>query len=188
MSPTTTAERHLRADARRNRDKILVAAEAAFRAQGLAVQMEDIARRADVGVGTLYRHFPTKEALVVELSTRRFGTCIAQAEKALESSDGWAAIESFVNTNAEQMSRDVGLRDTFTAAGKDDERCRGERRQLERRLADLLDRARDEGGLRPDVTAQDVQALMCGLSGAIASGGDWRKLARIILAGLRSPS
>src|SRR4249919_1027172 len=87
------AERHQRADARRNREKIIAAAEIAFRELGTAVQMEDIARRAKVGVGTLYRHFPTKEHLVAELATHCFSGCISEAETALATVDVWAAIE-----------------------------------------------------------------------------------------------
>ncbi|MGH8774348.1 MAG: TetR/AcrR family transcriptional regulator [Jiangellaceae bacterium] len=189
---TTTAptappsERHLRADARRNRAKIVEIAIEAFRQQGTAVQMEDIARRAAVGVGTLYRHFPTKEALVTELANRRFGGCIAAADTALGRSDAWSAIECFIFANAEQMATDAGLRDTLVATGKDDTLCRFERGRLEERMSVLLDRARADGAVRADVGVQDIQALMRGLSAAIAGGGDWRRLASIVLAGLRA--
>ena len=124
------AERHQRADARRNREKILAAAEVAFRELGTAVQMEDIARRAEVGVGTLYRHFPTKEHLVAELATHRFSGCISEAEMALATVDVWAAIECFVYRNAEQMATDAGLRDTFMAACQSGGIWAGERDRL----------------------------------------------------------
>lgn len=182
-----TAERHLRADARRNRDKILTAAEAAFRELGSAVQMEDVARRAGVGVGTLYRHFPTKEVLVAELSTYRFAGCIATAEAALEEADAWSALEGFVYSNADLMAVDAGLRDALITSRKDATLCRGQRGALEARMAMLLDRGRAEGSVRSDVQVEDLQALMCGLSAAIAGGGDARRLASIVLAGLRAP-
>jgi AcrR family transcriptional regulator len=180
-----SGERHLRADARRNRDKILAAAESAFRDQGTAVQMEDIARRASVGVGTLYRHFPTKEALVAELATHRFSGCVADAETALATADPWSAIECFVYSNAEQMATDAGLRDTLALAGMDERVCTRERERLEQRLGVLFERAHADGSLRTDVGVPDIEALMCGLSAAIARGGDWRRLASIVLAGMR---
>jgi len=180
-------ERHLRADARRNRERILAAAEAAFRELGTAVQMDDVARRAGVGVGTLYRHFPTKEALVEELATLRVTGCIAQAETAIAMADAWAAVECFVYSNAEQMASDAGLRDSLAAVGRDQMMCRLERGRLEERLGIVLDRARAAGTLSADVTVHDVQSLMTGLSAAIAGGGDWQRLARIVLAGLRAP-
>lgn len=182
----TSAERHQRADARRNREKILAAAEAAFQELGAAVQMEDIAHRAEVGVGTLYRHFPTKEQLVAELATHRFSNCISEAETALETDDVWGAIECFVYSNAEQMATDAGLRDTFMAACQTDGICAAERDRLTQRVAALLDRAQTHGSVRKDVTLDDVQALMCGLSAAIAGGGDWRRLASVMLGGLRA--
>jgi AcrR family transcriptional regulator len=181
------AERHQRADARRNREKILAASEIAFRELGTAVQMEDIARRAEVGVGTLYRHFPTKEHLVAELATHRFSGCISEAETALETADVWAAIECFVYRNAEQMATDAGLRDTFMAACQSGGIWADERDRLNQRLTALLERAQTHGAVRKDVTINDVQALMCGLSAAIAGGGDWRRLASVVLAGLHAP-
>ena len=181
------AERHQRADARRNREKILAAAETAFRELGTAVQMEDVARRAEVGVGTLYRHFPTKDHLVAELATHRFTGCISEAEIALATADPWAAIECFVYRNAEQMATDAGLRDTFMAACQAGGIWADERDRLNRRLAALLERSQTNGSVRQDVTIDDVQALMCGLSAAIAGGGDWRRLASVMLAGLHAP-
>ena len=181
------AERHQRADARRNREKIIAAAEIAFRELGTAVQMEDIARRAKVGVGTLYRHFPTKEHLVAELATHCFSGCISEAETVLATVDVWAAIECFVYRNAEQMATDAGLRDTFMAACQSGGIWADERDRLNQRLATLLERAQANGNVRQDVTLGDVQALMCGLSAAIAGGGDWRRLASMMLAGLHAP-
>jgi len=180
-------ERHQRADARRNREKILAAAESAFREQGTAVQMEDVARRAEVGVGTLYRHFPTKDHLVAELATHRFTGCISEAELALATADAWAAIECFVYRNAEQMATDAGLRDTFRAACQAGGIWADERDRLNRRLAALLEQAQTNGSVRQDVTIDDVQALMCGLSAAIAGGGDWQRIASVMLAGLHAP-
>ena len=84
-------ERPLRADARRNREKVLTAARDVFSEHGRDAQMDDVARRAGVGVGTVYRHFPTKEALIEALMVAAFEAIAAQAEAALEIEDPWEA-------------------------------------------------------------------------------------------------
>ena len=81
---STMIRKPLRADARRNREKVVAAASAAFAESGLDAQVEDIARRAGVGVGTLYRHFPTKEALVVALADEHFERIAETIEAALD--------------------------------------------------------------------------------------------------------
>ena len=78
-----------RADARRNRERVLAAARAQFAANGLEAQIDDIARAADVGVGTVYRHFPTKEALLQALAADRFTRLAEWAREALEAPDAW---------------------------------------------------------------------------------------------------
>ena len=78
------AEKPLRADARRNREKVLAAARAVFAEQGVDAQMDDVARRADVGVGTVYRHFPTKDALLNALTDELFAVIAAHARELLD--------------------------------------------------------------------------------------------------------
>src|ERR1044071_6160977 len=87
-----TEERPLRADARRNREKVLAAARAVFSEHGREAQMDDVARRAGVGVGTVYRHFPTKEALIEALMVDSFKSIAAEAERALDIEDPWEAL------------------------------------------------------------------------------------------------
>ena len=85
------ADRPLRADARRNRERVIAAARAVFAEHGRDAQMDDVARRAGVGVGTVYRHFPTKEALLVALALDAFERVVAEARRALENPDPWEA-------------------------------------------------------------------------------------------------
>ena len=87
------AEKPLRADARRNREKVLAAARAVFAEQGVDAQMDDVARRADVGVGTVYRHFPTKDALLNALTDELFDVIAAHAREMLELDDPWEAFK-----------------------------------------------------------------------------------------------
>lgn len=189
------ADRRLRADAQRNRDRIIEAAEHAFRTTGASVQMEEIARAAGVGIGTLYRHFPTKEALVAELIAARMRASVEEAEAALAERDAWAALEGFVRGVAEQMTTDVGLRDVIAGShGLDTEAlvkwksCAAARDCLRERMNALLERARADGSLRADVTDKDFNALICGMSAAISQGSDWRLVADIVLRGVRAPA
>src|SRR6202043_1828627 len=102
------AERPLRADARRNRERILESAKAVFAEFGAEAQMDDVARQAGVGVGTVYRHFPTKEALLVELVREKFRLFAARAREALEQ-DGepFAIFEDLLRSNAGTMAGDA---------------------------------------------------------------------------------
>src|SRR3954465_2303509 len=85
------APRPLRADARRNRERVITAAGAVFAEHGRDAQMDDVAKRAGVGVGTVYRHFPTKEALIEALAMDRFERILAAGREALLNPDAWAA-------------------------------------------------------------------------------------------------
>src|SRR5215211_6632834 len=102
-------ERPLRADARRNREKVLEAARAVFSEHGRDAQIDDVARRAGVGVGTVYRHFPTKEALIEALMVAAFESIAAHAQAALEVEDPWEAFSSVLWRGAEIMSADRAL-------------------------------------------------------------------------------
>ena len=174
-----------RADARRNRERILQAARTAFADRGQDVQMDEIAGRAGVGVGTVYRHFPTKEALVLELVRESVGGCIEAAAAALEHEDPWEAVESVVRDNAQNMARNRGLRDAMAGVDFPDD-CPWEDSQLRGHAAALIERAQSAGAMRAGITVDDYQALMCGLAAAIASGGDPERQSEFALAGLRA--
>ena len=106
----------LRADPRRNREKVLAAAaRAVFSEHGRDAQMDDVARRAGVGVGTVYRHFPTKEALIEALMVAAFEAIAAQAEAALEIEDPWEAFTSVLWAGAEIMAADRALSEVFAS-------------------------------------------------------------------------
>src|ERR671929_2362335 len=110
-----TEERPLRADARRNREKVLAAARAVFSENGRDAQMDDVARRAGVGVGTVYRHFPTKEALIEALVVDAFETIAAHAHDALAIEDPWEAFTSVMWRGAEVMAGDRALSEVFAS-------------------------------------------------------------------------
>jgi AcrR family transcriptional regulator len=184
--PPVEETRPQRADARRNRERILQAASTAFADRGQDVQMDEIAEHAGVGVGTVYRHFPTKEALVLELVRESVGGCIEAAAAALEREDPWEAVESVVRDNAQNMARNRGLRDAMAGVDFPDD-CPWEDSQLRGHAAALIERAQSAGAMRAGITVDDYQALMCGLAAAIASGGDPERQSEFALAGLRAP-
>src|SRR3954462_10863411 len=95
-APARPAKPALRSDAQRNRDRIVAATRAAFQERGLDVGVDEIARRAGVGMGTLYRHFPTKDALIDAIVDARFAELITAAEAALEAPDAWDGFDAFL--------------------------------------------------------------------------------------------
>jgi AcrR family transcriptional regulator len=179
------SQRRLRADAQRNRDRILQAARAGFSEDGAEIQMEAIARRAGVGIGTLYRNFPTKHALMAEISRQWLTEHTEAVAKALRIEDPWEAVVAVIQRTAEAMGRDAGLREVFgdlPAA----QMCPIECSALEEQLATLLSRAQEAAAMRDDVTVADFQALICGLSVSIERGLHWRRSASVLLQGLRA--
>ena len=183
-SPATEA-RPQRADARRNRQLILVAARDAFAEAGRDVQMPDVARAAGVGVGTLYRHFPAKEDLVRALVRDKVQSGIETAREALTHEDPWEAIEWLVHQSAAKMALSRGLRDAMSVIDFGDDNP-WNTEDARRCAAAVLDRARDASAIRTDLTVDDWQALMCGLSAAIATGADAARQAEFVLAGIRN--
>jgi AcrR family transcriptional regulator len=188
---SVTEPRHLRADAARNRSKILEAAKAAFSERGLETQMEDIARRAEVGVGTLYRHFPTKDALVRALIVDKMERMAEVAKAALEDEDAdpWEAFAGVLWKGAEQQLRDRAL--TQVVASQPQEAFRSaleDETQLSVRMAELLDRAKAAGVARQDVDADDIPIVMCGLAAVVQNGRDWERYLSLMLDGFRNSS
>ena len=181
-----TDERPLRADARRNRERILAAAREACAAHGENVQIDDVARSAGVGVGTVYRHFPTKEALIQALVAEKFGVTTQNIRAALEIEDPWEGFCAAMRTNAEVMAADAGLRDALIRLGPLARNTDAER-ELHALAGELVRRAQEAGELRDDVTADDIGALMAGLCTTMAHPElDWRRHLDLLLDGLRA--
>ena len=157
---TVPAKPPLRRDAQRNRDRILAATRAAFQERGLEVGVDEIARRAGVGMGTLYRHFPTKDALIDAVVDARFAELTAAAEEALEAADAWDGFAGFLAAAVRLQATDRGFKDALAARGRDERRVKAARRRLHAVIERLVARAREEGALRGDIAAEDVSVLL----------------------------
>jgi AcrR family transcriptional regulator len=184
------AERPLRRDAERNRQRILAAAAEVFSERGLDATLDEIARAAGVGVGTVYRRFPDKETLVAELFKDRVDALVTVAEDALAAPDPWQGLASYIEYSTAAMARDQGLRQMmmFGTYGRD-QVCYA-RDQMRPVITKLVERAQASGELRPDFTATDVKmiAFMLGsISDYAASVAPevWRRYLAMLLDGLR---
>jgi AcrR family transcriptional regulator len=187
IDTTPPSERPLRADARRNRERIVAAARAVFTRQGGDAQIDDIARAAGVGVGTVYRHFPHKEALLGELLVERFRLMADNAERALEIEDPWEAFAWMLRTNAQFCAGEVGVQQALVRGPDAWEYAAPAIERLRDTATKLIVRAQRAGVMRPDFSVDDIPMLMAGLTTTMAAPGyDWRRHLEIILAGIRA--
>jgi AcrR family transcriptional regulator len=183
-------DKPLRADALRNRQRVLEIAQEVFATEGLAVPIDEIARRAGVGVGTLYRHFPTKEALYAAVVLRRLEDAVANAQARMRSPDPGAAFFGFVERLVNEGSSKKDLIEALGAIDSDLKATLGDAKlELKAALAKLLARAQRAGSVRKDATVLDVFALVRGPFAAIGREADPEARARllnIVCDGLRA--
>ena len=149
----------LRADAQRNLGRVLEAAAEVFAERGPAASVDEIARRAGVGHGTVFRRFPTKDSLVAAVMCKRLEEFAACAEELLERPDSAAAFEEFIWDIAERYARDCALFEGATQCAEVPEFAEAKQR-LERVVERLVVRAQEQGALRRDIAAQDVLVLV----------------------------
>jgi AcrR family transcriptional regulator len=184
-SDSLTDTRPVRADARRNRERVLDGAREALAEHGLDAQMDDIAARAGVGVGTVYRHFPTKDALFDALVSERWRSLAEAAAPAFDADDPWEGLKDYLWRCA-YMHRDNRAWGQLAAAsplefGKE------EQQELLRVTGELVERAKKAGQVREDLTGQDIGMLMCGTCGVMQTTGDdrWERFFEVAVEGLR---
>lgn len=183
--------RALRADARRNRQAVIDAAKRLFAEVGLEAQMPDLARAANVGVGTVYRHFPTKDQLIAAIATEHFDRIAQKAREELESADAWQGLCDFIRFSIQVQADDRGLCEVM-GSRPDLMDSAARAAGLVELSAELVTRAQRSGQLRPDIEWQDIPMIACGLGhvthgGPPPSAGRWPRLVEIILDGLRAP-
>jgi len=191
-----TATRPLRADAERNRQRILEAARTLFAERGVDVSVDDIAAAAGVGVGTFYRRFPDRESLVEAIFVSKLERVAQTAREALRIADPWDAFRSFVVDVARMHARDRGLKDVLLCSERGREQVAEARAVIRPLAAELLERAQAAGALRDDVAAFDIPMIFQAVS-AIAdmtrdvSPDYFERLLTLIVDGLareRTPS
>ena len=183
-------ERPLRRDAERNRQRILKAASEVFTERGLDVSLDEVARHAGVGVGTVYRRFGTKEDLVEALFVERIEQVAALAEQAAGAPDPWSGLECFMERTSELLADDVGLRQMLMFATYGGDKTWYARQRNAPLVTRLVERAQAAGQLRSDVRATDIPFLIFVLSEAAqfarrASPEIWRRYLTLFLDGLR---
>ncbi len=188
----TTATRPMRADARRNRESILAAARELFASSSPDVQIDDVARLAGVGVGTVYRHFPDKHALMGALVRERFALFNERLRRAVAEGEDepFESLASALRDNAASVAGDAATRFAMMSGGERVFEYAGEEKEEFLRLARrLVLRARRAGELRPDFQAGDIPMVMCGVCATIDRSGpgwSWRRHLELLIDGMRA--
>ena len=184
-------DRVLRADARRNREAVIAAAKRLFADEGLDAQMPDVAKAAKVGVGTVYRHFPTKEDLIAALAAERFERLAETAREGIAAEDPWEGLCDFIRFSAQIQADDRGLCEVMGSRPEvmaDSAYAVG----LDELCVRLVKRAQRSGDLRKDLDWEDIPMIACSL-GRITPAeqgpavGRWPRLVEILIDGLRAP-
>jgi AcrR family transcriptional regulator len=171
----------MRADARRNRQRVLDVAQAVFAAEGLDVPIDEIARRAGLGVGTLYRHFPTKEALLEAILVGRMEGIIEQARSLEAARDPGEAFFAFLASMGEEGVSKKDLIEALARAGFDLKRAKDAKKEMKATVGKLLERAQKAGAVRKDVAVEEVLSLVSAAFSAIDRyGGDAKSRARLL--------
>jgi AcrR family transcriptional regulator len=182
--------RPLRADAERNRRRLLDAAAVVFAERGLDASVAEIAKRAGVGQGTVFRRFPSKEHLVAAILADRIDELIASAQRQLEAGDPGEGLRTFLYDGAELQARDRGFFQGVASMSMDDEALHDKHTELIEATRGLVSRAQAAGAVRDDVTAEDVVLLW----GAICQGAApldavdpnlWRRYVDLVFDALR---
>lgn len=187
------AVRPLRADARRNRERVLQAAVAVFAEQGADASVAEIARRAGVGAGTLFRHFPTKHALLLATLELGFDDVQDAIARAATMNDAWEGLVHVLTVCAEIQARDRAFLESVGPELFREPSLQRRNNERMEHLSALLQRARAAGAVRDDLRAEDVPFLLSAVGGATGkchAGAEtspdlWRRYLGIVLDGMR---
>jgi AcrR family transcriptional regulator len=180
-----------RSDAKRNRERIVSSARELFALSGVDASTREIAGRAGVGVGTLYRHFPERADLVDAVLAESFEELIALAESALAEPDPWRGFTRFLEEALMLHGRNRGLKDVVETHAHGRTQAQAMRRKLRPLVARLVARAQEDGSLRSDFTPQDIALVFWSTDRVIELAGDaapdvWRRHLGFVLDGLRA--
>ncbi|WP_326798915.1 TetR/AcrR family transcriptional regulator [Streptomyces sp. NBC_01808] len=181
--------RPLRRDAELNRQRILRAGREVFAARGLQATLNDVAHHAGLGVGTVYRKFPDKQALAECVFAEELGEIAAMARQALEEDDGFAALSGFLERSLERAARNRGLRELMRNGTVEGAEVARARQEIASHSESLVARARAQGTLRDGVTEADIAPIAAMIDAVMALPGpseQWRRYLAVILDGLRA--
>ncbi|MFG3227937.1 TetR/AcrR family transcriptional regulator [Kitasatospora sp. NPDC048194] len=181
----------LRRDAQRNRDQLLAAAREMFSRHGLDVPLDQIAKEAGVGNATLYRHFPTREALIAEVFADAGAALAAAGQEALAAEDAWTALEHYFARIFELVAADRGINDLVTQAIPAIPGMMEISRGHAVTVGALIARAQQQGTMRPDVVTMDLLFLLGPLCRALPAATElrpdlWRRYLALLLDGFRA--
>ncbi len=184
-------ERPLRKDAERNRQRILAAADEVFTERGLEVSLDEVARHAGVGVGTVYRRFTDKDELVATLFAAHVNDIADKAEQALEMPDPWEALVWFLHQMVTKMADNVGLRQLILYASYAEHHVAYARQTMFPRVHTLIERAKATGQARADLAPTDVPFIALMLSTATEYAQQtrpeiWRRYLTLLTDGMCS--
>lgn len=173
--------RPLRADAERNRDRILIAAKEVFAELGLEASTNEVARRAGVGVATLFRRFPTRDELIEAVFAPKMEAYAAAAQAALEAEDPWRGFCDFIERVCAMQAEDQGFADVLTLTFPMSKALRAERDASAQALVKVIERAQAAGKLRADFVHQDIPLILMANAGVVtatrgAAPDAWRRL------------
>ena len=162
----------LRADAERNRQMLLQAAREVFAEQGLEASSKEIARRAGVGIATLFRRFPTRQDLLVATFGTKLAAYTEAIDRALKDPDPWWGFCHYLITITSMQRGDRGFRDIVTLAFPAAPELRAQRDRVYRGVAELIEKAKATGRLREDFLPEDVPLVLMANAGVVAATAD----------------
>ncbi|HTU15968.1 MAG TPA: helix-turn-helix domain-containing protein [Solirubrobacterales bacterium] len=186
-----TDERPLRADAQRNRRRILDAAAEVFAVHGLDAGLDQIAEHAGLGVGTVYRRFPDKNALIDELFEARLAEFVSVAEECAAMEDAWTGLTTFIARGSLLQGRNIGMRELLLGPGLDRKLVHKPRALLQPLVSGMVDRAKASGKLRADFDVLDVPIAEMMLAQVIDVTGEfapdaWKRHYTLVIDGMRA--
>jgi AcrR family transcriptional regulator len=185
------ATKTLRSDAQRNRERLVASARELFAAAGLDVSVEEITHHAGVGMGTLYRHFPTKDELIDAVLEESFAEIVRLAEDAEAAEDAWLGLTTFLEGALELHGHHRGIKDMIASRQHGSVRADAMRARLRPLLRRVIARAQEQGALRADFRPEDLPLVFWSAGRVIETTADvapevWRRYLAFVLDGLRA--
>lgn len=180
----------LRSDARRNRERLIASARELFAREGVEVSVEEITHHAGLGMGTLYRHFPTKDELIDAVLEDTFADVLRYAEEGAAAADAWQGLISFFERVSEMHAKNRGFKDVIASRGHG-ARAEEMRKRVHPLVTQMIARAQEQGALRQDFTPEDIALVFLSTGRVIeATAGiardTWRRHLAFLTDGLRA--